>query len=1669
MAQTTDNTIRLAQPGAGQTVNVAINADNMKLGLGFAPDPNAVAKNGQNLEFSFEDGGKIVLEGYYNHFTNKTLPTMVMESGDELPGEDFLASLREDLLTAAGPGAGAGAAGGGAGEYADDAGALVDGVGRLGSLGTIYWDRETEVEELNEALAPAAALTIAITPIIPDDPRYYMAADGFNMQIDESYMPGGSNNIDGTVVPVYQIYFSIMTNDGLAAVSIDGVLYPVVGGTLQGFPDGLSGNNGTLSNPVITLNPDGTYTLSFNYQQGGPVTHAEGGGKNIADNVDSWQIGVIGNSGVSDSLITNVDIVDDVPRVTVSVDGELPASITALVDESLEKLNGAYNDGKETAVIEADDVQALFAVVEGYDGLRSDVFSLELNADSVPSNLYAVLEGGGKSANPIVLTTDPDFPNIIFGGDVNDPHFTIEIDPDSGKITLTLLKNLWHTEGGDAHNDIETLLLGDGALMLVRTVVDNDGDDASARVDLGAAGVFNFRDDGPVIKLDPEAPALQPAKVDESLADLHGAYTDGIPSATLSIALLAKQFAVSYGADNQGVPDEYTLNLNVPQSKESIPTNLNGVGENGAAGEVIVLVQDEVTGIIYGRGEESGKDYFTLQLTAEGVKLDLLSNIWHDKPGGPDLTPDLHDEAMTLLLQDGVLTLTRTVYDGDGDSASETLDLGSKGLFQFEDDGPIVVDSYDPPETLTYNTTTNVYENETGWVQFNFGADGFQKLTVSEGNTELWTFTALGESKTVTLGDGSKLIMTLGADGNLIYTYDPAETANSHDHTFTFTGYDGDGDWTSQDINVAMQAYTPPPQTLGQIVVDESFIPNLGTQRTDGDNDSASAEIKIPEDYTLDTTGWTNTNGVMTLVTPDGKGLLTYENGVLTYTVTGSYKHGNPGDATQTEYADEGLGEGNLLSIKLNLTHDITQQKTTGTVLVDVEDDAPVVISKVDPTAQLTYNEITNLYGNEDGSLTLNYGADGFQKLTVSEGNTELWTFTVLGESKTVTLGDGSKLIMTLDADGNLKYTFDPDEKAASHGKHEFTVMAYDGDGDWIKEVFNIDVKHYDAKAPVLNDITVDESFIPGGTQRIDGTDGDSRSATAEIELPKGYTLDTTGWTNTNGVMTLVTPDGKGLLTYENGVLTYTVTGSYKHPYAGDATDPYYADEKLDTAIPITLKFTHDGTGQAVESIVQVQVEDDAPVLEIPPTALTASNTGGIFWESLGDVNWGADGQAADSPIRFNFDPEKQNDDGSWDSPLTSHDAKISYFVDENDPSILHARVSGSDDDVFTVTLHANGTYTVEVQGYVDQEVKMGGNTDIGNTYDNKNDSSYSIVLKSDGSLYFQAGTQAGAVCVITNPNGKINGNAGGIGAHGGKNQHLDAGEQMRFAFAEPQTKGALQFGGDISANFDVSMTFYYAAGHPQAGQQIPASETSSWWHYDSVTGQLVIDSHGVPFGTYIVEGEQGFGQITGVQYTIEWSESFAVYDDLPIAYVDGDGDMASGTLHLGFSEDAEASQSDSVLVDHHDDGRMMLFGGDGNEVIVGSDGDDIIYGGKGDDIMWGGDGNDIFAWKAGDLDNGTDTIMDFQIGKDHLFFENLLPTGGTLDVDTLVAMIKGDKLSIEVTDAQTLSVTVAGADNSSVTVDIHITEGSVAEYVNTTAATDQAALLLKIITDTGV
>ena len=68
--------------------------------------------------------------------------------------------------------------------------------------------------------------------------------------------------------------------------------------------------------------------------------------------------------------------------------------------------------------------------------------------------------------------------------------------------------------------------------------------------------------------------------------------------------------------------------------------------------------------------------------------------------------------------------------------------------------------------------------------------------------------------------------------------------------------------------------------------------------------------------------------------------------------------------------------------------------------------------------------------------------------------------------------------------------------------------------------------------------------------------------------------------------------------------------------------------------------------------------------------------------------------------------------------------------------------------------------------------------------------------------------------------------------------------------------------------------------------------------------------------------------------------------------------------------------------------GADILNGGDGNDILLGGKGDDLLTGGLGSDVLTGGNGNDKFLLAT---NAGTDTITDFEVGKDLLVLGNNL------------------------------------------------------------------------------
>jgi len=66
-----------------------------------------------------------------------------------------------------------------------------------------------------------------------------------------------------------------------------------------------------------------------------------------------------------------------------------------------------------------------------------------------------------------------------------------------------------------------------------------------------------------------------------------------------------------------------------------------------------------------------------------------------------------------------------------------------------------------------------------------------------------------------------------------------------------------------------------------------------------------------------------------------------------------------------------------------------------------------------------------------------------------------------------------------------------------------------------------------------------------------------------------------------------------------------------------------------------------------------------------------------------------------------------------------------------------------------------------------------------------------------------------------------------------------------------------------------------------------------------------------------------------------------------------------------------------------------------GDDVLVGGEGNDLIYGQGGNDTLWGGEGADMFVYSMLNQ-NGSDTVMDFEVGVDRIMLVDAIDANTT-------------------------------------------------------------------------
>jgi hypothetical protein len=415
----------------------------------------------------------------------------------------------------------------------------------------------------------------------------------------------------------------------------------------------------------------GEYTVSWTTSGGATFnrfTLIDEAGQFDVGRVDILQ-GVASHTGVGGNLIVQ----DDGPSIT----GTLTGAPTPTVDETTFAIDGTGNFAPQ------------FSPIYGSDGAAATGLT------------YALSTPGGNSGLVDTATRQ----NVVLSLNVgtgqiegrtatsNQLVFIVSVSS-AGVVTLDQQRAVVHADGTDP-NDSRSLTAAN-LVVLTATAHDKDGDVASAALNIGQQLIFS--DDGPSITASLTG-APHPT-VDES--NLAADDTDSF----------AGQFSPVYGADGQAAtPVTYALSTSGGDS---------GLIDTASGNHVFLFLE---SGKVVGREGTDATDAATGDIVFEvsvdssgGVKLDQKSAIVH-----PTSDPD---ESKTLA-GTGLVVLTGTVHDKDGDTASAPLDISQQLLFK--DDGPSITATITNAPSPTVDETTLSGDDSGSFAgQFTpvYGADG---------------------------------------------------------------------------------------------------------------------------------------------------------------------------------------------------------------------------------------------------------------------------------------------------------------------------------------------------------------------------------------------------------------------------------------------------------------------------------------------------------------------------------------------------------------------------------------------------------------------------------------------------------------------------------------------------------------------------------------------------------------------------------------------------------------------------------------------------------------------------------------------------------------------------------------------------------------------------------
>ncbi|MFV3334858.1 retention module-containing protein [Pseudomonas sp. NY15437] len=1040
----------------------------------------------------------------------------------------------------------------------------------------------------------------------------HLTVDETNLNLDASSTGSVADlfnaqfGADGAGSITYRIETQDNTDSGLKDTATGSQIF--LFNTASGVEGRVGGVNGDVAFRV-TLGQDGTITLD----QVRAIVHPNPGSDNegVSLNPNTLALTATITDKDGDSATASIDLgdkltfLDDGPRITASTSADIALS----VDET----HLGVPDTSSASVAD------LFTAHFGADGAGTITYTLA-GADNSDSGLKDTATG----QKVYLYNTADGIEGRLQGTDT--VAFRVYVDGD-GKVTLEQLRALAHP---DASNPDDALNLP-GQITLTATITDKDGDSASAQIDLGSK--LTFLDDGPSIV--PCLDADISLEVDESNLS---------NDARVEVSLVSQLFTPSFGADGPG-----TITYKV--------TTVDGTdsGVKTTQGESILLYN--VNGTVVGKVAGSGAIAFVVSEDQGALMLDQRLALKHPDPTNPD---------EPLRLPDGKITLTATITDGDGDTASAHVDLGTKMVFY--DDAPTISASAQGAPGLVVDETNlaiNASADFSGQFNGNYGADGQGSLSYKVEAVANGSDSGLQTSQGQTIllfNEGTSVVGRVGGPaGAIAFKVTVADGVVTLDQQMALKHPDG----SNPDDALSIAG--------GKI--------NLVATITDGDGDSSHAELDLGSRLTF------KDDGPSISASSQGAPVLTVDETNLAGNASGDFSgqfsssFGADGAGTVT-YQLSAVSNGLDSGLKTTSGQTILLFNEGGSVVGRVGGDQGAIAFKV---------TIAGGVVTLDQQMALQHPNASNPDDSVSLLNNKI----IL--AATITDADGDSLSANLDLGGRLVFKDDGPSISANAGQApvltvDETVLATDATGDF-------------SGAFTANG-GADGGTVSYGLSATTGTvSGLQTTSGQSIMLVKVSDTLVEGHVGGAGGPVAFSLS----LNSATGVLTLDQQLALKH---ADATNPDDSVSLLGSKIALVATITDGDGDQSVASLDlggKLVFKDDGPVLiaggsvtgQVMEDALPGGNPDGAgdtttATGSLSSlVNFGADGPGAFSLTGNTASLSAQN--------LTSGGVALSYSVVGN----LLTAMAGAK-TIFTLSVDAAGHYEFKLLGPLDHPLHNG-------------------------------------------------------------------------------------------------------------------------------------------------------------------------------------------------------------------------------------------------------------------------------------------------------------------------------------------------------------------------